>query len=101
MHVTYFTTVVGEGGQLSSYGDVYGYDSRMSAALGGKPLGLKSSPAATTSSPPTAAPAAAEAAGLLLRPVRELSESGRAHQPWFEKLTTGLAGAYAHAPLQP
>ena len=38
VHVTYFTTVVGEGGQLSSYGDVYGYDSRMSAALGGKPL---------------------------------------------------------------
>jgi L,D-transpeptidase YcbB len=38
VHVTYFTTVVGEGGQLSSFGDVYGYDSRMSAALGGRPL---------------------------------------------------------------
>ena len=38
VHVTYFTAVVGEGGQVSSYSDIYGYDSRMSAALGGKPL---------------------------------------------------------------
>jgi murein L,D-transpeptidase YcbB/YkuD len=38
VHVTYFTTVVGEGGQLNSFGDVYGYDSRMVAMLGGKPL---------------------------------------------------------------
>ncbi|HKD57064.1 MAG TPA: L,D-transpeptidase family protein, partial [Hyphomicrobiaceae bacterium] len=38
VHVTYFTAVVGEGGQLSYYGDIYGYDSRMSAALGGRPL---------------------------------------------------------------
>jgi murein L,D-transpeptidase YcbB/YkuD len=38
VHVTYFTMVAGEGGQVSSYGDIYGYDSRMSAALGGKPL---------------------------------------------------------------
>ena len=38
VHVTYFTAVAGEGGQVSSYGDIYGYDSRMSAALGGKPL---------------------------------------------------------------
>ncbi len=38
VHVTYFTMVAGEGGQVSSYSDIYGYDSRMSAALGGKPL---------------------------------------------------------------
>jgi len=38
VHVTYFTAVAGEGGQVSYYGDVYGYDSRMSAALGGRPL---------------------------------------------------------------
>jgi L,D-transpeptidase YcbB len=38
VHVTYFTAVVGDGGQVSYYGDIYGYDSRMSAALGGRPL---------------------------------------------------------------
>ena len=38
VHVTYFTAMAGEGGQVSYYGDVYGYDSRISAALGGRPL---------------------------------------------------------------
>jgi L,D-transpeptidase YcbB len=38
VHVTYFTAVVGDGGQVSYHGDVYGYDSRMSSALGGRPL---------------------------------------------------------------
>jgi len=38
VHVTYFTAAVGDGGQVSYYGDIYGYDSRMSAALGGRPL---------------------------------------------------------------
>jgi murein L,D-transpeptidase YcbB/YkuD len=38
VHVTYFTAVAGEGGQVSYFGDPYGYDSRVSAALGGKPL---------------------------------------------------------------
>jgi murein L,D-transpeptidase YcbB/YkuD len=38
VHVSYFTAVPGEGGQVSYHSDVYGYDSRMAAALGGKPL---------------------------------------------------------------
>jgi murein L,D-transpeptidase YcbB/YkuD len=38
VHVTYFTAVAGEGGQVNYYRDIYGYDSRMAAALGGKPL---------------------------------------------------------------
>jgi len=38
VHVSYFTAVAGEGGQVSYHSDVYGYDSRMAAALGGKPL---------------------------------------------------------------
>jgi murein L,D-transpeptidase YcbB/YkuD len=38
VHVTYFTAVVDEGGRVSHFGDNYGYDSRMAAALGGKPL---------------------------------------------------------------
>src|SRR5581483_10355889 len=38
VHVTYFTMVAGEGGQVSTFSDIYGYDSRMAAALGGRPL---------------------------------------------------------------
>jgi L,D-transpeptidase YcbB len=38
VHVTYFTAVAGEGGQVNYYSDIYGYDSRMAAALGGRPL---------------------------------------------------------------
>jgi murein L,D-transpeptidase YcbB/YkuD len=38
VHVTYFTAVAGEGGQVSYHGDIYGYDSRIAAALGGRPL---------------------------------------------------------------
>ena len=38
VHVTYFTAVAGEGGQVSYYADIYGYDGRMAAALGGRPL---------------------------------------------------------------
>jgi len=38
VHVTYFTAVAGEGGQVNYYPDIYGYDSRMAAALGGRPL---------------------------------------------------------------
>jgi murein L,D-transpeptidase YcbB/YkuD len=38
VHVTYFTAVAGEGGQVNYHSDIYGYDSRMAAALGGRPL---------------------------------------------------------------
>ena len=38
VHVTYFTAVAGDGGQVNYHPDIYGYDSRMAAALGGRPL---------------------------------------------------------------
>jgi murein L,D-transpeptidase YcbB/YkuD len=38
VHVTYFTAVAGEDGQVSYFGDIYGHDNRVLAALGGKPL---------------------------------------------------------------
>jgi hypothetical protein len=38
VHVTYFTAVVGEDGQVSYFSDIYGHDNRVLAALGGKPL---------------------------------------------------------------
>jgi murein L,D-transpeptidase YcbB/YkuD len=33
VHVTYFTAVAGDVGQVNCHPDIYGYDSRMSAAL--------------------------------------------------------------------
>jgi len=38
VHVTYFTAVAGEDGRISSIGDIYGHDSRMTAALTGRPV---------------------------------------------------------------
>ena len=38
VHVTYFTALVDDDGQLKTFGDLYGHDSRVSAALDGKPL---------------------------------------------------------------
>ncbi|HJU32415.1 MAG TPA: L,D-transpeptidase family protein [Hyphomicrobiaceae bacterium] len=38
VHVTYFTAVAGEGGQVNHLADPYGYDGRMVAALTGKAL---------------------------------------------------------------
>jgi L,D-transpeptidase YcbB len=40
VHVTYFTAVVDDDGQLKTYGDIYGHDSRVSAALEGRPIRL-------------------------------------------------------------
>ena len=34
VHVTYFTLKVNDDGSLSTYGDIYGHDARMAAALG-------------------------------------------------------------------
>jgi L,D-transpeptidase YcbB len=34
VHVTYFTAMVDEAGKVSTYGDIYGHDGRISAALG-------------------------------------------------------------------
>jgi murein L,D-transpeptidase YcbB/YkuD len=36
VHVTYFTALVGEDGQIKYFGDIYGHDARMAAALAGK-----------------------------------------------------------------
>jgi murein L,D-transpeptidase YcbB/YkuD len=38
VHITYFTVAADADGKLSSYGDVYGHDSRLSAALTGKAI---------------------------------------------------------------
>lgn len=38
VHVTYFTAVVADDGTVKTYGDIYGHDSRISAALLGKPI---------------------------------------------------------------
>ena len=36
VHVTYFTAVVGDDGQVKYFGDIYGHDRRFSAALAGR-----------------------------------------------------------------
>ena len=38
VHVTYFTALVDDDGQLKTFSDIYGHDSRISAALDGKPI---------------------------------------------------------------
>jgi murein L,D-transpeptidase YcbB/YkuD len=48
VHITYFTAVVGENGKVSTFGDIYGHDSRLSAALTGRALRLE--PAVETAS---------------------------------------------------
>ena len=41
VHVTYFTAVAGEDGYVSYFGDVYGHDNRLAAALAGRPMPLE------------------------------------------------------------
>jgi murein L,D-transpeptidase YcbB/YkuD len=48
VHITYFTAMVDAHGKVSSYGDIYGHDSRLWAALTGQALRLD--PALETSS---------------------------------------------------
>jgi murein L,D-transpeptidase YcbB/YkuD len=50
VHVTYFTMVAGEDGEIRSFGDIYGHDKRFAAALSGRPLPLE--PPAVGSPPP-------------------------------------------------
>ena len=38
VYITYFTLKVNDDGSISTYGDIYGHDSRMAAALSGKPM---------------------------------------------------------------
>jgi murein L,D-transpeptidase YcbB/YkuD len=49
VHVTYFTAVVGEDGAVQHFGDVYGHDKRLAAALEGRPLALEPNPAEASS----------------------------------------------------
>ncbi len=49
VHITYFTTVASEDGQVRSFGDVYGHDRRVAAALAGRPLSLEP-PSSTSNS---------------------------------------------------
>ncbi len=41
VHVTYFTAVASEDGTVQHFGDVYGHDNRLAAALAGRPLPLE------------------------------------------------------------
>jgi murein L,D-transpeptidase YcbB/YkuD len=50
VHITYFTVMVGDDGQLQSFGDLYGHDHRVAVALAGRPLPLESP--SVTSTPP-------------------------------------------------
>lgn len=59
VHMTYFTAVANAQGQVSTFSDIYGHDSRLSSALTGRALRLE--PVIETSSADTAEPA--EAAG--------------------------------------
>lgn len=38
VHITYFTAMADENGNVSTFGDIYGFDSRLSGALGGKAI---------------------------------------------------------------
>jgi murein L,D-transpeptidase YcbB/YkuD len=49
VHITYFTAMVGDDGELHSFPDVYGHDNRVALALAGRPLRLEPPP--TTSAP--------------------------------------------------
>ena len=53
VHIAYFTTVASEDGQVRSFGDVYGHDRRVAAALSGRPLPLE---APSSTSPVVDAP---------------------------------------------
>jgi murein L,D-transpeptidase YcbB/YkuD len=44
VHVTYFTAVAGNDGSVAYFGDVYGLDKRLSAALQGRPLPAEAAP---------------------------------------------------------
>jgi murein L,D-transpeptidase YcbB/YkuD len=45
VHVTYFTAVAGDDGEVAYFGDVYGLDRRLAAALAGRPLPIETAPA--------------------------------------------------------
>ena len=41
VHITYFTAVAGDDGQVKYFGDIYGHDRRVLAALDGKPMPME------------------------------------------------------------
>jgi L,D-transpeptidase YcbB len=47
VHITYFTAMVGDDGQVKSFGDIYGHDNRVSSALAGRPMPLEPPPITT------------------------------------------------------
>ncbi len=44
VHMTYFTMVVADDGQVKSFGDIYSHDSRVSSALAGRPMPIEAPP---------------------------------------------------------
>jgi murein L,D-transpeptidase YcbB/YkuD len=44
VHVTYFTAMVDDDGQVRHFGDIYGHDNRILAALGGRPIAFEALP---------------------------------------------------------
>jgi murein L,D-transpeptidase YcbB/YkuD len=48
VHVTYFTAVAGEDGTVAYFGDIYGLDKRVAAALQGEPLPPEAAPGEET-----------------------------------------------------
>lgn len=38
VHLTYFTAIVEDDGRITTFGDIYGHDGRLSAALNGRSL---------------------------------------------------------------
>jgi murein L,D-transpeptidase YcbB/YkuD len=53
VHITYFTMVASEDGQVHSFGDIYGHDKRVAMALAGRPLPLEQIPTLTVDGFPT------------------------------------------------
>lgn len=45
VHITYFTAIADENGRVSTFGDIYGHDNRISSALGGRSLPYEPPPA--------------------------------------------------------
>lgn len=54
VHLTYFTAMVGEDGQLRSFADIYGHDNRVAVALAGRPLPLEPPSIGSTAAVPRA-----------------------------------------------
>ncbi len=56
VHITYFTAVAGDDGQVKYFGDIYGHDRRVLAALDGKALPMEVATNTSETSPATTSP---------------------------------------------